>query len=348
VAVCGDGFHDPGEICYGTPIGITASDVTYDGQLADVDGDGDLDVVYLIGDQYVYHPLDSGSFGAARNGPTVFSTRMLAVNLDTDPHAELIDGASTTIELWNFDLAATTLYTRTGLQTYMTGQATVDIAVGNISGAQPNVVALQTSAVTVYNVDPTNGMLSYFAALGSITGAQAVAVGRIDADTLDDVMIARMTGITYHRSTSTGPAPEIALPVTQTPTGIAIGDTDGDGNNDVVYTTGPDVLGVMHSQGAGAFQSPTTTQVSNLQRPVTTANIDGDGRADVVALKQLANAIVIALGKADGTLTTPVEIPIAVPATYVHADADFNGDGMPDIVVTDVNSQTVLVLPSNP
>jgi tellurite resistance protein len=64
--------------------------------------------------------------------------------------------------------------------------------------------------------------------------------------------------------------------------------------------------------------------------------------------REVASQLATALGKSDGTLADPVEIPIAAPATYVHANADFNGDGMPDIVVTDPTSQNVIVLPSNP
>jgi len=345
VAACGDGFHDPGEVCYGTPIQIIGTDVTYDGQLADVDGDGDLDLIYLIGDQYVYHLYDQGMLGGARNGPTVFATHMVAFNTDGDPHAELIN-ASTTVELWDFNPAASA-YSRISNITMPAGQDTVDLVVGSINNQRPGVLVLSTSELQVYGVDGSGGLVSV-AAQGNVTGANAVAIGPIDGDMFDDVVTAQMTGIMYRRSTGTTLAAEIALAVPGTVTGVALGDTDGDGKNDVVYTAAPDRLGVIHSQGAGAFATPTTQQVGNVQRKVVAAKIDGDMRADAIALKSGPNAVLVALGKSDGTLAAPIEIPIAVPATYVHADADFNGDSVPDIVVTDFNSQTILILPSNP
>ena len=352
MAVCGDGIHAPGEICYGAAISINAGSTAADAQLADMDGDGDLDLVYLLADQYVYHPLDQGSFGTARNGPSVVASHMVALDLDADPHAELVN-ADATLELWNFDLSSATGYTRTGEQTFTMPNVAVDLTTASFDGQQrPNIVVLESAELAVFAVDAA-GALSTVTSQGNITGAEAVAAGKLDADSLDDIVVARASGATLHVSQGNAFATESPLPVTGPLQGIAVGDVDGDMKTDVLVlrrTSTSGTVGVMRAQdGAGMFATPATTaDIASLQKPLAAARIDGDMLVDAVAIKLSPKAVVIALGRADGTLGDPVELPIAAAASYVHANADFNGDSVPDIVVTDPASHTVLVLPSDP
>lgn len=59
-------------------------------------------------------------------------------------------------------------------------------------------------------------------------------------------------------------------------------------------------------------------------------------------------AVLIAAGKTDGTLDDPIAIPIPTASLQVHANFDYNGDDVPDIVVTDPLAPMVYVIPSNP
>jgi hypothetical protein len=106
----------------------------------------------------------------------------------------------------------------------------------------------------------------------------------------------------------------------------------------------------MRGVGGAAYLAPTNTTVADLAPVLESADIDGDGRADVIAARVATgtNAVLVALGQADGTLAEPVALPIASVVSYLRADADFNGDGAPDLVTTDINTQTMVILPSNP
>ena len=74
---CGDGIRQPGEVCYRTPFTIVATDAAYSAQFADMDSDGDLDVVFLISDQIQTHINANGVFSAsAIAGATAFGPNM--------------------------------------------------------------------------------------------------------------------------------------------------------------------------------------------------------------------------------------------------------------------------------
>ncbi|HEY5928337.1 MAG TPA: hypothetical protein VIV11_41900 [Kofleriaceae bacterium] len=344
---CGDGIRDPGEVCYGTPITVMTSGGPHDGQLADIDGDGDLDLVYVIAGQYVFHVLAGGIFSAAQNGPTVNATRMLALDVDGDAHAELINGAAN-VELWNH---ADTSFTRTGVFALTAGQDTVALATGLIAGTTPNVLALGTSELWVLTID-ASGALAFFAVRVSITDPRDLAAGRLDADPLDDIVIAHGAGIDLHTANASGLATEVPLPVSGLVTGVAVADTDNDANLDVVFTqvTGTSgEIGVMRAMGGGAFASPTlSSDVPGLSGAIDTGTVDGDNLADIVAISTNPKAVLIALGRTDGTLAAPVEIALNATPSYLHAGNDFNGDNVSDIVVTDLAGQRIVILPSNP
>ena len=346
-AVCGDGTRAPGEACYGTPILFSASDVTFDAHLADQDGDGDLDLVYLIGDEYKFHIQSQGQFAPVHiNGPTTFSRFAVSIDLGGTSRLELVDAGDQGLSTWGVGPGMNG-YVALG-QTTQTGTVAAMTVANVTGGATPNVIALYGNQIVVGSYDAALRMTSINGS--SPQGARHLTAGRLDSDALADIVVATSAGVLAYRG---GALNQTVQTARQAATDrVAIGDVDNDGVPDIVFAAAGanGQLGVMRGAGGAAFLAPTTINVPNLAPVIAIADIDGDGRADVLGARTVAgsNAVLIALGQADGTLATPIEVPIAAVVNYLRVDGDFNGDGVPDLVATDSNAQVVTIFPSRP
>jgi hypothetical protein len=127
-----------------------------------------------------------------------------------------------------------------------------------------------------------------------------------------------------------------------TPTGgplglMAVGDLNGDGYADVLGGYGP-VLYVFLSNGDGTFKPGIPNNLgSSLSGTISIADVNGDGKLDVVynALTSSQSEIIVLLGNGDGTLQAPISA--GLPLYYQPFETvvgDFNGDGNPDLVST--------------
>jgi hypothetical protein len=345
---CGDGHRDPGEICFGAPITISAKDLAYDAHLADIDGDGDLDLVYLISDQLVFHLQTQHQFAAnGLDGPAVAATCALSLQLNATAPAELVVAGSPALNVYARTDQGT--YTTTG--TIATTTSCTAIAAGKITGgAVPDIATLYGSAVHLARFDANLNLAELTP--GSASGGHDLAVGALDSDGFADVVVAGSAGVTFLRGSATGLGASNLTPHSAATDAVAVGDIDGDHNLDIAFVEAGNAghLGVMRSDGSGGFLSPVAIAVDHIGGMLETADLDGDGHADFITVRTQtgSNAVLIALGQPDGTLAAPVALPIDIIPDYLRVDADFNGDGVNDIVITDTHGKAITILPSNP
>lgn len=138
------------------------------------------------------------------------------------------------------------------------------------------------------------------------------------------------------------------VPVASGPRSVAIGDFNGDGMPDLATadaSVAPSVanVSIRLGNGSGGFTSPSTPQISAGAFPVAVAiaDLNGDGKQDLVAVNQDSNNVSIRLGNGAGGFTSPLVPEVAVRTEPIAvAVADFNGDGNPDLAV--VNGGIVL------
>lgn len=144
------------------------------------------------------------------------------------------------------------------------------------------------------------------------------------------------------------------------PWGMDHGDIDGDGDPDVVtardFFGGPG-LSVLRNNGDGTYAQPTLLNLPfnyNL-REVKLVDISGDGSLDIIATIPNGHGQYNRIGywrnNGDGTFASRVEFTTGIGPTGLEV-GDFNGDGRPDVVVTNygpVASQanTISFLPHN-
>jgi hypothetical protein len=170
-------------------------------------------------------------------------------------------------------------------------------------------------------------------ALGDINGD-----GRTDIVIFgSEVVLGQEIGIVLQQADGTFAAPSYRPANAPTSMeGVAIGDVNGDGRNDVVVSQSLDSsIGVMLQDGSGQLSAPSTLRIGSSPSIVLVADIDGDGRMDVVSSSWQGGLLAINRQRGDGTLGGAETFPVSAAASLspgLMAVGDVNGDGLLDIV----------------
>ena len=143
-------------------------------------------------------------------------------------------------------------------------------------------------------------------------------------------------------------AVEFATPYTST--GVAIGDFNKDGKPDIVAASSSGCcpwsggVAVLLNNGNGTFQSPVLyADPSGVDNGlVAVADLNADGKLDVVESSEGGNNVAVFLGNGNGTFQTAKTY--YVPWASAVALGDLSGAKKPDIVVTSYPDGTVWVL----
>ena len=95
-----------------------------------------------------------------------------------------------------------------------------------------------------------------------------------------------------------------------------------------------------------SFTNATNFLTGTNPNSVTTADINGDGKKDLVVANLGSNNVSVLLNDGNGSFGTATNYPAGTSGNFV-AVADFNGDSKLDFVVTNYNSSTVSLLLNN-
>ncbi len=137
--------------------------------------------------------------------------------------------------------------------------------------------------------------------------------------------------------------------------GVALGDFNGDGKQDIVtgcvtyinngYST---CVSLFLGNGDGTFQGGPafTDPKGGLPTALAVADFNADGKQDVVVLIGDHGRMSVLLGNGDGTFQTQVDYPTGTNPTSMVV-GDFNGDGKLDLAVTNKDDNTVSILLGN-
>jgi hypothetical protein len=119
---------------------------------------------------------------------------------------------------------------------------------------------------------------------------------------------------------------------------VTLADVDNDGDLDALATVrNAGVVGVRLNNGAGTFSGSTNITVGTYARSLAVADVDGDGDLDFVTANSNATApLSLRLNDGSGNFTAPATEP-ALPANsygYSVKLGDLDGDGDADLAVT--------------
>ncbi len=136
------------------------------------------------------------------------------------------------------------------------------------------------------------------------------------------------------------------------PYSVAVGDLDGDGKPDMAVANlssfSISVLRNIGSAGAVSFAPKTDYPAIDEANNIFMADIDGDGKLDLIVTNSESSTISIfrnisVAGGAVISFAPRVDLPASVNAGSV-AVADVDGDGKPDLIVTDYPNSILVVL----
>ncbi len=126
--------------------------------------------------------------------------------------------------------------------------------------------------------------------------------------------------------------------------GVAAGDFNGDGSLDLVTDSWAlDRVVVLFGDGKGGFATP-GTHVSVGKHPyqrVRVADLNGDGRADIISPNLEGDDVTILLGDGRGNFRQPAGSPFPCgDSPFNVAIGDVNADGKPDLAIVNSPSST--------
>jgi hypothetical protein len=187
-----------------------------------------------------------------------------------------------------------------------------------------------------------------------------IAVADVNLDHHPDLIVANAGSDTADNGTITvllgdghgafRPAPGSPFPAGHLPNDIAIADMNNDGNPDLVIANHQSpYLRVFLGDGRGGFRlapgSPVDVRSNPHPHGVVAADFNSDSKPDVVTDSWGHNQIELLLGDGTGRLLTPGAFFPTGHRPYERLrTADFNHDGHPDIVTTNLDDNTVSIL----
>ena len=132
--------------------------------------------------------------------------------------------------------------------------------------------------------------------------------------------------------------------VANPPAGIAIGDFDGDGLQDIVVSIPATSSAIPFVNSAdGGFSQGTSRKAGSNPVALATGDLNGDGHPDVVTANSAGNSVSVLISNGNGTLKAKVDYPVpAGPVALSLGDAD--GDGHLDLAVVSPTANTVSFL----
>jgi glucose/arabinose dehydrogenase len=143
--------------------------------------------------------------------------------------------------------------------------------------------------------------------------------------------------------------PATSLPAGTAPHSVVATDVSGDGKFDLVAANAlSNNVSVFKGNGDGTFQSGTTFSAGAAVKPKTAgvADLDADGKPDIVTANQDASTISVLKGTGGGGFAAPVQYPTCSRA-HEAAIGDLNADGKPDAAVACWGGTVISVLLGN-
>lgn len=347
----------------GRPSGVAVGDLNSDGHADFVSANGDGHTVSVrLG-------TGDGGFSAAREfhvGPNPSAVALGDFNRDGVP--DVVVTHRDTVHNHQFDSVSVAFGIGDGsfgasLELYVQGVPVAVRAVDVNGDGADDVVAANVRTSPFYqpiSVLLSNGDGTFQVERTSRAGsgdAKDLTVGDLNGDGYTDAVTVTGTDTTGTATVMLGSGDgtfgvPVALAVGRGAQAVALGDLNGDGKLDLVTGNSPSYLNpgasfsVLLGRGDGAFDARVDYAVDGAPQRIGLADMNGDGRLDVVSSNGTDGTFSVWLGNGDGTLTAAKAASFAIGNNTNLRSlgiADFDEDGKPDVALASADRNGVVV-----
>jgi len=295
-----------------------------------------LDVIVPPG--ATYQPIS-----VTTNNLTSFSTLPFIVTFPSSNHA---------ISASSFSMAGN----------YGTGAYPSAISIGDLDGDGKSDLVVANSignSISILQNISKVGAVSFNTKIDLGTGPdpKRVAIGDLDGDGKPEIVVVNFnagnaSSISIFRNTSTNGiisfAPKADYSTGNGSIGICIADMNGDGKPDLIVTSGNSGIfsifqNITSSAGAISFAAKQDYFLLSHPDNITTADLDNDGKPDLITSNFSGNSISIFRNMSTGgslSLGPEVDYAVGVNPTFVST-GDLDGDGKLDLAVANYTSGTI-------